>query len=73
MRHIDELRILLADTPVDILSINETRLDDSVKDSDVYIPQGMKLFAGTGKQMVDLVGVFVSTFALTLLILCDLI
>ena len=34
---------------------------------------GMKLFAGTGKQMVDLVGVFVSTFALTLLILCDLI
>ena len=38
MRHIDELRILLADTPVDILSINETRLDDSVKDSDVYIP-----------------------------------
>ena len=38
VKHIDELRILLADTPVDVLSINETRLDDSVKDSDVYIP-----------------------------------
>ena len=38
VKHIDELRILLADTPVDVLSINEARLDDSVKDSDVYIP-----------------------------------
>ena len=38
LKHIDELRILLADSPVDVLSINETRLDDSVKDSDVYIP-----------------------------------
>ena len=38
VKHIDELRILLADAPVDVLSINETRLDDSVKDSDVYIP-----------------------------------
>ena len=37
VKHIDELRILLADTPVDVLSINESRLDDSVKDSDVYI------------------------------------
>ena len=38
VKHIDELRILLADTPVEVLSINETRLDDSVKDNDVYIP-----------------------------------
>ena len=38
LKHIDELRILRADSPVDVLSINETRLDDSVKDSDVYIP-----------------------------------
>ena len=38
VKHIDELRILLADTPVDVLSIKETRLDDSVKDSDVCIP-----------------------------------
>jgi len=30
VKRIDELRILLADTPVDVLSINETRLDDSV-------------------------------------------
>ena len=36
-KHIDELRILLADDPVDILSINETRLDDRVKDWEVCI------------------------------------
>ena len=35
--HIDELRVLLADKPIYVLSINETRLDDLVADSDVYI------------------------------------
>jgi hypothetical protein len=37
-KHIDELRGLLADRPVDVLSINETRLDNSVADSDANIP-----------------------------------
>ena len=37
LNHIDELRVLLADKPNDVLSINETRLDDLVEDSDVYI------------------------------------
>ena len=37
-KHIDELRVFLADKPVDALSINETRLHNSVEDSDVYIP-----------------------------------
>ena len=38
MKHIDELRILLADCPVDVLSINETKLDNSIQDCEVYIP-----------------------------------
>jgi len=37
-KHSDELRVLLSDNPLDILSINETRLDDSVSDDEVYIP-----------------------------------
>ena len=37
-KHIDELWVLLSDNPLDILSINETRLDDSVSDDEVYIP-----------------------------------
>ena len=38
LKHINELRVLLSDNPLDILSINETRLDDSVGDDEVYIP-----------------------------------
>ena len=38
MKHIDEFEILLPDTSVDFLSIKGTRLHDSVKDSDDYIP-----------------------------------
>ena len=37
-KHIDELRVLLADNSLDVLSINETRLDDSVTDNEVHIP-----------------------------------
>ena len=36
-KHIDELRILLADRYIDILAINETRLDDSILDRKVHI------------------------------------
>ena len=38
LKHINELRVLLSDNPLDILSINETRLDNSVGDDEVYIP-----------------------------------
>ena len=38
LKHIAELRILLADSPVDVLSINETRLDHSIKVNNVYTP-----------------------------------
>ena len=37
-KHTDELRILLADYSIDILSINETKLDDSIKSCEVQIP-----------------------------------
>ena len=36
-KHIDEVRILLADRSIDILAINETRLDDSILDREVHI------------------------------------
>ena len=37
-KHIDELTVLLSDDPLDISSINETKLDDSFSDDEVYIP-----------------------------------
>ena len=37
LAHIDELRILLADRPIDVLAINETWLVSTKSDNDVYI------------------------------------
>ena len=36
-KHIDELRVFLADFPLHVLCVNETRLDSTVKDSDIHI------------------------------------
>ena len=38
LSHIDELRVFMYDSKIDILLINETKLDSTVHDSDVYIP-----------------------------------
>ena len=37
-KHIDELRVFLAASTIDILAINETRLDSSIHDNEVHIP-----------------------------------
>ena len=36
-KHIDELRILFADKSIDVLSINETMLGETINDQDVFI------------------------------------
>ena len=36
--HIDELRIFLANNDLDVLAINETKLDENIKDDEVRIP-----------------------------------
>lgn len=38
LAHIEELRVLLADLSIDVLAINETKLDSTVNDNEVYIP-----------------------------------
>ena len=38
VNHIDELRVLLATSPIDVLTINETWLNSTINDNDVYIP-----------------------------------
>ena len=37
-KHIDELRILMNDQMLDILAINETRLDSTISDHEISIP-----------------------------------
>ena len=34
-KHIDELRNLLANYPLDVISINETRLDEGILNSEI--------------------------------------
>ena len=36
--HIDELRLFIAQEKIDILALNETKLDDLVGNNDIYIP-----------------------------------
>ena len=37
IKHIDEIRITLANSLFDILAINESKLDDLIPDSEIYI------------------------------------
>ena len=37
MKHIDELRVFLANNEIDVLAINESRLDGTISDNEVHI------------------------------------
>ena len=36
MKHIDELQVLLENSPIDILAINESKIDDKVSDDEIH-------------------------------------
>ena len=38
LRHVDELRLILSDSEIDVFAINESKIDNSVKDSEISIP-----------------------------------
>ena len=38
LAHIDEFRIFMSEADIDIISINETKLDSLIYDNEVYIP-----------------------------------
>ena len=38
LRHVDELRLMLSDSEIDVFAINESKIDNSVKDSEISIP-----------------------------------
>ena len=43
LKHLDELKVFLSNNPIDVLAINETRLDFSITDCEVFIP-GYEIF-----------------------------
>ena len=38
LAHIDEFRVFMNESDIDIISINETKLDSTINDNEVYIP-----------------------------------
>ena len=53
--HIDELRVILGKHPLDILAINESKIDESISDNEIKVP-GYVLYGGpvlpTGKTYI---------------------
>ena len=38
LAHIDDFRVFMNESDIDIISINETKLDSTINDNEVYIP-----------------------------------
>ena len=68
-KHIDELRILLFDYSIDIISINETKLDDTIKSCEVHIP-GYKFVRRDRNRQGGGVGFYIKT-SITLFVVCS--
>ena len=71
-KHFDELRVLLSDNPLDILSTNETRLMILSVTTRFKLPV-MISFTAIMNITVDLVGEFASMFHLTQISLYGLV
>jgi len=65
--HIDELRVFMRDSKIDILAINESKLDIQLTTTK-FIYQVMKLFGETDKLMVVKVVGFASTYVVSLIL-----
>ena len=38
MKHIDEIRFILTSTTLEVVAINESKLDNSINDGEIHIP-----------------------------------
>ena len=38
LAHIDALRLFISDTKVDVLAVNDTKLDSNIRDQEIYLP-----------------------------------
>lgn len=72
-KHIDELRVVLSNQCVDILAINETKLDDTISDNEITV-DGYNiitiLFVVTEQSMADLAVAFASILDLMSILFC---
>ena len=38
LAHLDDLKVFVLDSKIDVLAINETKIDSSVNDNEIYLP-----------------------------------
>ena len=38
LAHLDDLKFFVLDSKIDVLAINETKIDSSVNDNEIYLP-----------------------------------
>ena len=63
LSHIDELRVFMSSSKVDILHINESKLDSTIRDDDVFIP-GFEIVRKDRKITEGMEVEYVHTYAL---------
>ena len=44
-KHVDEIRYILINSPLEVLAVNESKLDGTISDAEVYIPGYLSLMA----------------------------
>ena len=71
--HIDELRVFMSNNKVDILCINETKLDSSINDNKVHIPNFEIIRRDRRIQMAVTVAAFAFTLEVILITKYDII
>lgn len=65
LKHIDELRIILNDQCVDVLAINEKRLDENISGGPGYKSSRVTILSVSGLLTVDIVAEYAFTFVQT--------
>ena len=55
IKHIDEIRIFLAQHDIEILAINESKLDNSISDNEIAGYRGIAGYTVCRKEEIDLV------------------
>ena len=51
MKHIDEIRFILTSTTLEVLAINESKLDNSINDGEIHIPGYVSIYVKIARDM----------------------
>ena len=64
LAHLDDLKFFVLDSKIDVLAINETKIDSSVNDNEIYLP-GFEVVRKDRSVMAEVVVVFAYIYGVT--------